>query len=146
MIWYDMIWYVYYIWDDSATTCDLTFHDIMSFIWAFWMMEHQLLIVSPRLDDSMFRRGLLKRWTWTRLHKEHLVEGLKGHYIYIEAKPLGQSFPCAVTGYLHLRRREKEEGQRQGREGKKRANMLAAAAFAPVGRRWQWWLVDIYGW
>lgn len=57
-------------------------------------------------------------------------------YIYIEAKPLGQSFPCAVTGYLHLRRREKEEGQRQGREGKKRANMLAAAAFAPVGRRW----------
>ena len=27
--------YVNYIWDDSATTCDLTFHDIMSFKWAF---------------------------------------------------------------------------------------------------------------
>ena len=68
------------------------------------------------------------------MHIEHLVEGLKGDYIYIyyiciEATPLGQSFPCAVTGYLtHLRRREKEEGQRQGREGKKGANMLAAAA------------------
>ena len=28
------------------------------------MMEHQLLIVSPLLDDSMFRRGLLKSPIW----------------------------------------------------------------------------------
>lgn len=90
----------------------------------------QLLMVSPLLDDSMFRRGITEKVNMNKIAYRTSYWGTQRRFNrYIEAKPLGQSFPCAVTGHLtHLRRGEKEEGQRQGREGKKRANMLAAAA------------------